>query len=81
MIVGSYSRIYFNAELNGSPLSVGVAKFLAMDNLERNLGVTPLDGLAHRLHEIYSSFINAGFSPDQAMVLLLDFAGKDKKKV
>jgi len=53
--------------------------FLAMDNLERNLGVTPLDGLAHRLHEIYSSFINAGFSPDQAMVLLLDFAGKDKK--
>jgi hypothetical protein len=22
----------------------------------------------------------AGFSPDQAMVLLLDFAGKDKKK-
>ena len=50
-----------------------------MDNLERNLGVTPLDGLAHRLHEIYSSFINAGFSPDQAMVLLLDFAGKEKK--
>ena len=60
---------------------MGVAKFLAMDNLERNLGVTPLDGLAHRLHEIYSSFINAGFSPDQAMVLLLDFADKDKKKI
>jgi hypothetical protein len=58
---------------------VGVAKLLAMDNLERNLGVTPLDGLAHRLHEIYSSFINAGFSPDQAMVLLLDFAGKKSK--
>ena len=51
-----------------------------MDNLEKRIGVTPLDGLAHRLHEIYSSFINAGFSPDQAMVLLLDFAGKDKKK-
>ena len=80
-MIGSYSIIYFKAELKGSSLSVGVAKFLAMDNLERNLGVTPLDGLAHRFHEIYSSFINAGFSPDQAMVLLLDFAGKDKKKV
>lgn len=78
-MIGSCSIIYFNAELKGSSLSVGVAKFVAMDNLERNLGVTPLDGLAHRLHEIYSSFINAGFSPDQAMVLLLDFAGKDKK--
>jgi hypothetical protein len=52
-----------------------------VDNLERNLGVTPLDVLAHRLHEIYSSFINAGFSPDQAMELLLNLAGKDKNPV
>ena len=60
---------------------MGVAKFLTMDNLEKNLGATPLDGLAHRVHEIYTSFINAGFGPDQAMVLILDFAGKDKKKI
>ena len=26
------------------------------------------------------SDVEAGFSPDQAMVLLLDFAGKDNKK-
>jgi hypothetical protein len=48
-----------------------------MDNLEKRLGVTPLDGLAHRLHEIYSSFINAGFSRDQAMELLLNLSKKD----
>ena len=55
-----------------------VCNFKPMDNLEKRLGVTPLDGLAHRLHEIYSSLINAGFSPDQAMQLLLNIAGKGK---
>lgn len=52
-----------------------------MDNLERNLGALPLDSPAHRVHEICSSFINACFSADQAMILLLDFAGKNKKKI
>ena len=52
-----------------------------MDNLEKRLGVTPLDGFAHRMHEIYSAFINAGFSPDQAMALLLNLAGKGKRLI
>jgi hypothetical protein len=52
-----------------------------MDNLEKRLGVTPLDGFAHRMHEIYSAFTNAGFSPDQAMELLLSLTGKDKRLV
>lgn len=56
---------------------VGVS-LSSMDNLEKRLGVTPLDGLAHRLHEIYLSLINAGFSPDQAMKLLLNIASKEK---
>lgn len=63
------------------PCRWGWLSFLVMDDLERNLGVTLLDGLAHRSHEIFSFFINAGFSPDQLMVLLLDFDGKDKKLV
>jgi hypothetical protein len=50
-----------------------------MDNLENKIGVTPLTGFAHRMHEIYSAFINAGFSPDQAMDLLLNIANTDKK--
>ena len=50
-----------------------------MDNLEKKTGITHLDGLAYRLHEIYSAFVNAGFSPDQAMELLLNLAGIDKR--
>jgi len=49
-----------------------------MDNLERNLGVTHLESFAQQMHEVYSTFLNAGFTPDQAMELLLYIAGKKK---
>jgi hypothetical protein len=60
---------------------VGVAKFLAMDNLERNLGVTHLESFAQQMHEVYSTLLNASFTPDQAMELLLHIAGKGRKSV
>jgi len=60
-------------------MSVGVAKLLAMDDLEKNLGVTHLESFAQQMHEVYSTFLNAGFTPDQAMELLLYIAGKGKK--
>jgi len=60
---------------------VGVAKLLAMDYLEKNLGVTHLASFAQQMHEVYSTFLNAGFTPDQAMELLLYIAGKSRKSV
>ena len=42
-----------------------IVSLSSMDNLEKRLGVTPLDRLAHQMHEIYSAFVNAGFTPDQ----------------
>jgi len=50
-----------------------------MDDLEKNLGVTHLESFAQQMHEVYSTFLNAGFTPDQAMELLLHIAGKGKK--
>lgn len=58
-----------------------IVSLSSMDNLEKRLGVTPLDRLAHQMHEIYSAFVNAGFTPDQAMDLLLNINEKDKKRV
>lgn len=62
-------------------MSVVIVSLSSMDNLEKRLGVTPLDRLAHQMHEIYSAFVNAGFTPDQAMDLLLNINEKDKKRV
>ena len=58
-----------------------IVSLSSMDNLEKRLGVTPLDRLAYQMHEIYSAFVNAGFTPDQAMDLLLNINEKDKKRV
>ena len=56
-----------------------VVSLSSMDNLEKNLGVTHLESFAQQMHEVYSTFLNAGFTPDQAMELLLYIAGKGKK--
>lgn len=37
-----------------------------------------LESFAQQMHEVYSTFLNAGFTPDQAMELLLYIAGKKK---
>jgi len=49
-----------------------------MNNIDKNLGVTPLDGCAHRMHEICTAFVTASFSPDQAISLGLELARKGK---
>jgi len=58
---------------------VAEVSLFSMDDLEKNLGVTHLESFAQQMHEVYSTFLNAGFTPDQAMELLLYIAGKGKK--
>ena len=45
-----------------------------MHDLEKNLGLTHLESFAQQMNYVYSTFLNASFTLDQAIELLLNIA-------
>jgi len=60
-------------------MSVVAGNFLFMENLQDFEGLSVLEALAVRLHEIYKSLLTGGFTEDEALSLIAKMTKPNKE--